>query len=274
MDLDGFMPMRQTLRSAVARVLGATVAVLMLGGCATKGDIRDLRTELRDLAVRQDSVLEQLRREALITQDTLRGQSNQLFDFRGALSGEIQDISQSLSRIEALVGQNQRGIAGVRDQLANMRRPSGATAPVDTTGGVTSSPVTAQPPRSGGDAQSIFNVAVGQFNNGQLTTANAAFQQLLQSYPNSALAPEAQFYVADILSQQKGHEKEALAAFQKIPELYPTAGKVPDALYRIALLQLQLGSKSTAKATLQRIVNTYPKADVAKLAADKLKEIG
>jgi len=274
MDLDGFMPMRQTVRSAAVRALWATAAVVMMGGCATKADIRDLRTELRDLAVRQDSVLQQLHRETLSTQDTLRGQSTQLFDFRGALSGEIQDISQSLSRIEALVGENQRVIAGVRDQLANMRRAPAATAPADTTGGVTSGPVTNQPPQSGSDAQSIFNVAVGQFNNGQLTTANAAFQQLLQSYPNSSLAPDAQFYVADILSQQKGHEKDALAAFEKIPELYPTAPKVPEALFRSALLQVQLGRKSAAKATLQRIVNTYPDADVAKLAAAKLKEIG
>jgi tol-pal system protein YbgF len=261
MDLDGFMPMRHTVRSAAVRALGATAAVVMMGGCATKADIRDLRTELRDLEVRQDSVLQQLRRETLSTQDTIRGQST-------------QDISQSLSRIEALVGENQRVIAGVRDQLANMRRAPGTAAPADTTGGVTSGPVTNQPPQSGSDAQSIFNVAVGQFNNGQLTTANAAFQQLLQSYPNSSLAPDAQFYVADILSQQKGHEREALAAFEKIPELYPAAPKVPDALFRSALLQIQLGRKSAAKATLQRIVNTYPDSDVAKLAAAKLKEIG
>jgi tol-pal system protein YbgF len=268
------MPMRNTVRSAAVRALAATAAVLTMGGCATKADIRDLRTQLRDLEVRQDSVLQQLRRETQSTQDTLRGQSNQLFDFRGALSSEIQDIGQSLSRIEALVGENQRVIASVRDQLANMRRAPAATPPADTAGVMAAGPVSAQAPQSGSDAQSIFNVAVGQFNNGQLTTANAAFQQLLQSYPNSPLAPDAQFYVADILSQQKGHEKEALAAFEKIPELYPTAPKVPDALFRTALLQLQLDRKTAAKATLQRIVNTYPDADVAKLAAAKLKEIG
>lgn len=268
------MPMRHRVRCAAARVLGATAAVVVLGGCATKSDIRDLRTQLRDLQVRQDSMMAALRTASLTTQDTLRGQSNQLFDFRGAISQEIQSIGQTLTRIEALVGQNERGIASVRDQLANMRRTPPAAAPVDSTGGLVPGSVTNQSPPPAGDAQSLFNTAVGLFNNGSVTTAGAAFRQMLQSYPNSPLAPDAQYYVADILSRQKGHEKEALAAFQKIPELYPTAGKVPDALYRIALLQLDLKQNREAKVTLHRIVNTYPHSDAAKLAAAKLKAIG
>lgn len=267
------MPMRHTVRFGAVRVLWATAAVMTMGGCATKADIRDLRTELRDLQVRQDSVMTELRKMALTTQDTLRGQSSQLFDFRGSISEQIHSIGQTLTRIEALVGENQRGIAGVRDQLANMRRTPVTTAPTDSTGGVSPSPVTDQPPQPGGDAQSLFNTAVGLFNKGSLTTAGAAFKQMIQSYPNSSLAPDAQFYVADILSRQKGHEKEALAAFQKIPELYPTANRVPDALFRAAVLQLDLGRKTAAKTTLHRIVNSYAGSDAAKLAAAKLKEI-
>lgn len=268
------MPMRHMVRSAAARALGAAAAVLMMGGCATKGDIRDLNTALRDLAVRQDSVMAELRRETRSTQDTLRGQSNQLFDFRGSISQELQGISRSLARIEALAGQNQQGLAGIRDQLANMRRaPVTAPPPSDTTGGVSPGPGSDQPPQPGGDAQGLFNTAVSEFNKGSLTTANAAFQSLLQSYPNSALAPDAQFYSADIL-EKNNKKKEALAAFQKVPELYPTAPKVPEAMYRAALLQIDLGKKSDAKATLQRIINTYPDAPITENARETLKQLG
>lgn len=277
------MPMRHKVRFAAARVLGTAAAVLMMGGCATKGDIRDLRTELRDLAVRQDSVMAELRRETRTTQDTLRGQSTQLFDFRGSISQEIQDIGRSLSRIEALVGQNQQGLAGIRDQLANMRRsPVAAPPAADTTGGLIggeanpsadSGAAPAQPQQAGGNAQSLFNTAVGEFNKGSLTTANAAFQQLLQSFPNNALAPDAQWYVANIL-EQRGDKKEALAAFEKIPQLYPDADKVPDAMYRAALLQIDLGEKTKAKATLNRLIATYPKAPIAENARETLKTLG
>ncbi len=272
------MPMRHTVRSTAARVLGATAAVLMMGGCATKGDIRDLRTELRDLAIRQDSVMAELRRETRTTQDTLRGQSNRLFDFRGSISQQLQDISRSLSRIEALVGQNQQGLAGVRDQLANMRRPPVTeVAPADSAGGTAADPGPGvsgtQPQQAVGDAQSLFNTAVTEFNKGSLTTASAAFQQMLQSFPRSVLAPDAQFYLADILAKND-NKKDALAGFEKIPQLYPKADKVPDAMYRAALLQIDLGEKTQAKRTLNRLINTYPDAPITDNARETLKKIG
>jgi tol-pal system protein YbgF len=264
------MPMRHTVRSAAARVL-ATAAVLTMGGCATKADIRDLRTELRDLAIRQDSLMSELRRETLNTQDTVRDQSTQLFDFRGAIARQLQDISQSLTRLEAMVGENQRGIAGVRDQMANMRRtPVSVTPGVGDSASAESGAAPATQPT--GDAQAVFNAAVTQFNNGSLTTARLGFEQFLQMYPNNSLAPDAQFYIADIL-QKNDRNEDALAAFQKIRELYPTSPKVPEALYRVALLQIDMGKKADARTTLQLIINTWPEAEVTDLARDKLKEI-
>jgi len=265
------MPMRHTVRFAAARVLTTTAAALTMGGCATKADIRDLRTDLRDLAMRQDSVMAELRRETLSTQDTLRGQSDQLFDFRGAIARQLQDISQAISRIEAMVGENQRGIAGVRDQLANMRRTPVSASPA--VGDSTSmGPGAAQPGQTEGDAQGVFNAAVTQFNNGSLTTARLGFEQFLQMYPNNALAPDAQFYIGDIL-QKNDQNDDALAAFQKVRELYPTSAKVPEALYRVALLQIDMGKKADARTTLQLIINTWPAAPITENARDKLKEI-
>jgi tol-pal system protein YbgF len=265
--------MRNPVRSTAVRLLGTAAAVLTMGGCATKGDIRSMRMELRDLALRQDSVMSELRRETLTTQDTLRGQADQLFDFRGSIARQLQDISASLQRLEAMVGENQRGISGVRDQLANIRRggPTTPTGPGGAAEDSTSAPMI-QPQQDTGEATATFNAAVSQYNRGSLATASRAFESFLQAYPNHPLAPVARFDIADILEQQ-GHQDDALAAFQKIQELYPTADKVPEALYRVALLQIIKGKKADARATLQRIINTYPDADIASVARDKLAEI-
>jgi tol-pal system protein YbgF len=265
--------MRRTDRFAAARVLGTLAAVLMLGGCATKGDIRDLRSELRDLAVRQDSLLAQLRSQARSTQDTVRRQSNQIVDFRGEISRQLRAISESLTRVEALAGETQRGLVGVRDQLANIRRAPVA-APVGTGLDSTTvmSPGTQEPPAGGGDAQEMFNAGVTQFNRGTLATARTAFEQFLQAYPNHALAPDAHYYLASILVQE-GRLDDAEDAFQQILELYPTAGKVPESLYRIGLIQIEQGDTTAAQATLERVTNTYPGTAAAQLATDKLREI-
>ncbi|MEQ9399336.1 MAG: tol-pal system protein YbgF [Longimicrobiales bacterium] len=255
------------IRSA-ARLFLATAAVASMGGCATKGDIRDLQTELRNVAIRQDSLIAQLRQETLSTQDTLRETSDQLFSFRGDIANQLREMSMVLARLEALAGENQRGIIQVRDQLANLRRaPAGPTSGTPT-GGTDGALVP-----GGGDAEQLYNAAMSQFNRGTLSTARIAFEQFLQAHPSHRLAPDAHFRLAEIMVREDRVE-DALEAFLDIQSQFPTAAQVPDALYRAALLQIELGDTDDAEATLERIVNTYPDADAAFLAREKLREIG
>ena len=269
--------MRRKGRSPAARVLAAVAAVITLGGCATKSDIRDLQTEiageLRTLAARQDSLMTLLRTEAMSTQDTLRNQSEQIFDFRGGITVQLNAIARSLTTLEALVGENQRGIAGVRDQLANMRRlpttaqslPPGTARPggrgAETIGGV------------GGSADQLWDVARDQHSRGSYSTAQRAYRDFLAEYPDDARAPDAYFHLGDILTLQDRPE-DALEAFQEIQALDPLSPKVPDALYRIARLQIDMGDTEDAKATLQRIIGTYDGTIMARVAQDLLDDIG
>lgn len=257
------------MRTVTARLLLGGMIGVSLGGCATKGDLRNLRVEIQALAARQDSLFTALRRETVSTQDTLRQASVQLFDFRGDIARQLGAINESLARLEALTGENQRGISGVRDQLANLRCGQAGPAAAE---GAPPAGVQEAVPGSTSDAESIYNAAVAQFNRGSLATARTAFQQFLQAFPSHRLAPDAHFYLADILVQEDRLE-DALDAFLEIPELFPTATKVPDAMYRAALLQVELGQKAEARALLERVVNTYPGSGVATLARDKLREI-
>jgi tol-pal system protein YbgF len=260
--------MTMRMHSAAVRVLLTVAAAASLGGCATKGDLRNLRLEIQALSARQDSLLAALRRQALQTQDTVREQGRALFDFRGDVLRQLREVDESLTRLEAMVGENQRGISGIRDQMANLRRAAGTPTPVE---GAPPAGVE-EPPAVGSDAESIYNAAVAQFNRGSLATARTAFQQFLQAFPTHRLASDAHYFLADILVQEDRVE-DALDAFLEIPELFPTAAKVPDAMYRAALLQIELGRTADARATLERVVNTYPASGVATLARDKLREI-
>jgi len=239
-----------------------------------KGDIRLLQDELRTVAARQDSLMLELREQTLSTQDTLRTQGDQMFDLRGDVNRQLQLINQSLQRIEALTGENQRGLTAVRDQLANIRRmPGGAAAGgmmVDSAGGAAGGESLVG---GGGNPDELWEVARGQLERGSLNSASRAFEQFISEYPSDARIPDAHFYLADILTQQD-RPADALAKFQEIPQLFPTATRVPDALYRIAVLQHEAGDVDAAKATLERIMNTYPDAMISMLAREKLREIG
>ena len=86
--------------AAAARALSTLAAFVVLGGCAMKGDVRDLQDEIRSLALRQDSLLTELRAQTLSTQDTLRTQGNQMVDFRGDINQSIREVSQRLTRLD------------------------------------------------------------------------------------------------------------------------------------------------------------------------------
>lgn len=261
--------MKSRHRSLAARVLVTAAAVVTLGGCATKGDLRDLQMELRTLAARQDTLLVQIRMQALSTQDTLRTQSDQIFDFRGEITRQLRLIGESLGRIEALAGENQRGLASVRDQLATMRRQGPAAGPAV----VDSSAVAGGLTPGLGDAPQLYRTARDLHNRGSMTTARMAYQQFLETYPNHELAPDAMFYMGTILFEEDEAYDDALALFREIQSRFPTAPRLPSALYWIALVQIEQDDIDDAIETLERIVNTYTGTDIAELAQQRLDEI-
>lgn len=269
---------RRNRRYPAARALGVVAAVVVSGGCATKGDIRDLQMEfgeeMRALAARQDSLLMFFRQQSASTQDTLRTQSDQLFDFRGDITRLLQSLSQGMQRLEALVGENQRGIVALRGQL-----PRGTSGPTPTPGpaeDTTLAPTGVSETLAGvggTNAGQLYQVARDQHMRGSLSAAQQAYEQFLEDFPNDERAPDAHFFLADLL-QQQDRPDDALETFQEIPSLYPTAQRVPEALYRIAILQAEMGATEDARDTLERLVNTYPDSGSALLARDMLEELG
>ncbi|MDZ7780324.1 MAG: tetratricopeptide repeat protein [Gemmatimonadota bacterium] len=269
--------MTRTRYPTAARAFLAVAAVATLGGCAMKSDIRDLQAEIRTLTVRQDSLITELREATASTQDTLSNQAGQLFDFRGEITRLLRETRDEIAQIRALTGENQRRIVGIGDQLANQRVVSGGggaagARPGDTDEGAG---VSEELPGvvSGSDAAELWQTATQQLARGSLNTAERAFEQFLDEFPNHDRAADAYFFLADILEQQ-GESEEALEGFREVQERFPGSARVPDALYRIALLQIEAGDVDEARQTLERIVNTYPETAIALIARDKLDEIG
>lgn len=254
------------------------LAAPLLAGCATKGDLRDLQTEVRRLNQRQDSLLREVRVLLEANQDSLRGQGDVLFDIRGALGQQLADIQSQLATLQELTGQTQRNLAALRDQLEARRGGFGqpAAQPGDSLeeggGAQEGGAPPEQQPRAGG-AEELYNAGITQFNRGSFLTARRAFERFLQTYPTHSLAPDAHFYLAQTLVQE-GRFQEAVESFQRIPEMFPGSSRVPQALYRIGILYLEeLDDVQEARRHLERVVNSYPDSGVAELAQERLDEI-
>jgi tol-pal system protein YbgF len=251
----------------VAGLLAATVT-----GCATKADLRDVQSELRALSAQQREIFTELTGLNLAVQDTLRGQSDALFESRGETIRRLREMEQELLTIQELMRLNLQGLATVRDLLEGRGPSVSGLTRTDTEPGQRMDMELVPEALGASGAVEMYNAAVTQFNRGSTSTARRAFEQFLQTYPNDALAPDAHYYLADILVQENRLD-EAIRAFLRVPELFPTAQKVPEAFYRVGILYLELNQREDARAYLERVVNSYPESGAAVLARERLAQI-
>lgn len=264
-------PARRRRRGAVVASL---VLLSLLLGCATKSDVRNLQTDIRQMQQRQDSLLGEMSRLQAALLDSLAMQSDMLFSIRGNVNRQLLEIQEQLITVQELTGQSQRALQGIRDQIeARRAEVIGEGAPPGGGGAEPEEGEAGGRTAAGTAPDTLFNMGVTMFNRGSLQTARRAFEQFLRTYPNHRLAPDAHFYMADLMAQQNRPE-EAVERFLEIPELFPTSSRVPDALYRAGLLRVELGQDDRARRLFQRVVNTYPDSRAAELARERLEEIG
>lgn len=259
---------RRRLATRRGRLLAVAGLALVGTGCATKGDLRDVQTEIRAMSARQDDLLAELRRQGRSTVDTLRTQSNQLVDLRGNVDQSLREILRELGTLRELTGENQRTLASVRDQVALLQRSVRTGVPPSDVG------VAGEPGEADRSAERMYSAAMASFNRGSIRGAEVGFRNFIQQHPAHELTPLAHYHLADTYVQD-GRFEEAVEEFSTIPERFPTSDRVPQALYRIGLLYLRdLDEPDEGRRYLQRVVNTYPDSPTAGLAQRALSESG
>ena len=126
----------------------------------------------------------------------------------------------------------------------------------------------AQPEASEAETRA-YQAALDQFKLGNYAPAVAAMQGFLVTYPNSTLAPNAQYWVGMAYSGQRDY-KAAIAAQRKLLAAWPTAEKAPDAMLSIASAQETMGERRAAQKTLEELIAKYPKSSAAASAKQRI----
>lgn len=114
-----------------------------------------------------------------------------------------------------------------------------------------------------------YETALNHFREANYAAAIAGFRGFLKAYPDSALAPNAQYWIGYSYYAMKDY-KTALAHQQKLVAAYPTSAKVPDALLNIATNQIGLDNLEGARKTLEELVAKHPGTNAASLASRRL----
>jgi TolA-binding protein len=244
-------------RGALLLVAGGA---LSLTGCATKKDLRDLRYEIMEMQVRQDSLFNEF---GAAVMDTLQSSHQLMLRIRGDLGNQLLAMEQQLIQIQELTGQGQRQLNDLRQQwLARTQVTDEVPAPegaVATTMGE-------------GEVEQTYGLGRQKLQEGAITTARSAFASIRSGAPTHPLAPEAQIQIAETYVAEKNFER-AYQEFERVIELFANSPQAPTALYRAGLLAKEEGKTSKARTYFSRVQSGYARSDEAKLAGEELRRL-
>jgi tol-pal system protein YbgF len=128
------------------------------------------------------------------------------------------------------------------------------------------------PPRPVSDPaaeQRAYDAALDQFKRADYMGAIANFTTFVKNYPQSALAPSAQYWIGNAQYARKDY-RASISAQRVLITTYPTSPKVPDALLNVASAQSDLNDNAAARRTLEELIAKFPQTEAAVKAKQRL----
>lgn len=271
------------MRRLRARLVAALLPVLLLG-CASAYDVRQLRNdqrEVRGMVADLQVAVDKLRREmtALESGRPAAGRP-------GSAGGS--DVERRLAVVEN------------RLKLIEQAQPAGAVGqPLPPTAPGEEPPMDGMPPAFGAvptatatparpadnsaerdeaalaaaNVDESYRQAFSTMRRGKTSEAIPLFREFLRKNPKSDFADEAQFYVGECYYTQNDYNR-AILEFNEVLLKYPKGEKVPLALLRQANAFAELGDQVDARLILQKLVGEYPNSDEAARARELLDRMG
>jgi tol-pal system protein YbgF len=208
--------------------------------------------------------------ERVVQNQSLVDMSQQL----NTLERRVDELAGSSEEIEynaATTSERQRELyADLDARIQGLEAALQAGSAVNVLDGGTLSP--GQLPVPGGSDRDNYQAAFELLKEQRYEPAAMAFQQFLVTYPDSELADNAQYWLAESYYVTQQFE-DALSSFKTVIEQYPRSRKVPDALLKMGYCNYELERWGDARGALSRVQADYPETTAARLAGQRLKRM-
>jgi TolA-binding protein len=180
------------------------------------------------------------------------------------MTTDFSALRESVADLVGRMGKLQQQIIDLSNAVKTMQAP------------VAPPPVPGEPAAGGAPplpAGTLYQNAMRDRSGGKLELSLQQFEDYLKYYGNTDLAPDAQFYIAEIHRQQGDLEK-ALQEFDLVLEKYPDNSKTADALYMKGRTLVQLGRRTQGAQEFRSLIKRFPRSDLANSACGQLKTMG
>jgi len=179
--------------------------------------------------------------------DQLSGQIQALNDTLDELKARLAKVSKQLEDMQAA----QQNVAAQQSQQTQQQQQQAQAPPPDV----------------------LYNNALRDYNAAKNDLAAQEFADYVKYYPNTDLAGNAYFYLADLEFRQ-GNYQQAVKDYDQVLQNFPTGNKAPAAQLKKGFALLELGQKDSGIAELRRLIQRYPRSNEALQARDRLRKLG
>jgi len=297
-------------RSTLARYAFVLVGLSTLAGCATSrrvdggGDVlspeerrlQTVETRMAEMSRRLDGVnyagLDQDNMKLRDDIRALRGEVERMrFDFDNQTKRGKDQYANTDARLQRLESANVAAAQAAQVAIAQgaavapvAAYPSTPAVSAPAAPAVSAAPVAAAPAVVGGpvvisnggggtpEEEGAYLATFELLKNGKYDDAIRGFRSMLDKWPNGRYSDNATYWMGEAFYVKRDY-KSAQTSFQTVLDKFKTSPKAPDAMLKVGLSQIELKQIDQGKATLQKVIQTYPNANAANLAKQRLESL-
>jgi tol-pal system protein YbgF len=216
------------------------------------GVMKNLVEQNTDVANKVNTSLKDL--QALITKqqqdrgsqvDQISGQIQALNDTMDELKVRLAKLSKQLEDMQSA----QQSLAAQQAQQQQQAQAMAQAPPPDV----------------------LYNNALRDYNGGKPDLATQEFNDYVKFYPNTDLAGNAYFYLAE-LQFRAGNFPKAIEEYDLVLQNFPSGNKAAAAQLKKGFALLELGKDDEGTQELRHVIQRYPKSNEATQARERLRK--
>jgi tol-pal system protein YbgF len=119
----------------------------------------------------------------------------------------------------------------------------------------------------------LYNNALRDYTGGNNDLATQEFNDYVKFYPNTDLAGNAYFYLAEI-AYKAGDFKKAVTNYDLVLQNFPSGNKAASAQLKKGYSLIELGQQEAGAQELRHVIQRYPRTNEAVQARDRLRKLG
>jgi tol-pal system protein YbgF len=240
------------------------LSVLVLGGCVVTPPEEDpVLIMLTDLERRLESIERVVQNQSLVK---LTQQVSSVERRGDELQGRVEELEHSS---ESTAERQRQLYVDIDTRMQELEAAIQAQNAARAAGNGTPQGRLAIP---GGSDRDNYQAAFELLKEQSYGPAALAFQQFLTTFPDSELADNAQYWLAESHYVTQNYNR-ALGDFEVVIDTFPNSRKVPDALLKIGYCNYELERWDDARESLTRVQTEYADSTAARLAGQRLQRM-